>query len=334
MDRKKNTIEDFLADPEFKKWVLNPDRRSQIFWDQWIEVHPHQRDNIRAARELILLFKFNEAEIVSEEDKSTILKNIIENDEVKSSNHKFRWRSFLGIAASLAIAIISLHYFLNLETNDIQPTAISQSISKKNPLGQKTKFSLPDGSTVWLNSGSELSYSSEFSDSIRILVLKGEAFFQVAKDANRPFTVISKGITTTALGTAFNIQAYDQTGVKINLAHGSISVSNGNTIILDHPGRGVVFNPESHDFLQTFDKDQTFASWKDGVIVFSRSEFNEIKERLERWYNVEITAVNLDRNLSFSGEFDNESLERVLERMAFVENFTFEMNDKQVKIYF
>ena len=338
MDYKKYKLEDFLSDTEFKNWVLNPTHESQLFWEKWMEAYPDQKEMILSAREIIISFQFQKAETISSDQKDDLLKDILDQERVVSARTGNGYKFYHTIAASILLLIsFSFYYFYFSKTDEAKPPEIVTQIVKENPRGQKTKFTLPDGSKVWLNSDSRIEYPSKFLGK-RTISLQGEAFFEVAENPEKPFEVTSRGIITTALGTSFNIRAFKDHHVEVGLVTGRISVetegSDKNTKVYAGPGEMVTYNKERNGLQVIHYNDLDFIKWTSRIIVFKRASFPEIKEKLERWYDVQINVYNLKRQMTFTGEFKNESLERILERVAFVEKFSFEINEKQVNIFF
>lgn len=336
MPYENYTIEDFLTDGEFKKWVINPDTNTQLFWKKWIDGHPDQKPTIMKARELILSYQFKEPETISEEEKEAILERVLTGQvKHKYNQHRLRYRV---AAALLLLFITSFFTFYHFH----RPSAPTVSmVVKENPPGQKSTIALPDGTKVWLNSGSRITFPEKFSHK-RTVQLQGEAYFEVVENAEKPFEVISNGVITTALGTSFNVKAYDrQPEVEVLLVTGKVSVERGmkktgnrNKIVISR-GEKVIYNTLDHTMDKVRYEDNQEILWKDGIISFRKAGYREIEERLERWYGVEIEAQGLNRRrLRYTADFDNENLERVLERMGFTEKFTFEISENKVKINF
>ncbi|UII19350.1 FecR family protein [Fulvivirga ligni] len=333
MEREHHTIEDFLLDKEFKKWVLNPDANDQLFWEKWLQSNPEQKDNVQKAKELLLSYRFKSVETVSQEEKEDLLAAILKPQPTKKSGYRSVWK--FAVAASIIIAAVITFINLDKSTEVIEAPAISQVV-KQNPVGQKSKVSLPDGSKVWLNSDSRISYPSEFQDE-RIIQLEGEAFFEVVKDPSKPFRVNAGGVITTALGTSFNINAFNENeSIDVMLVTGKVTVANednANELLYISPGEQATYLKAEHS-LKKSRYNLHDLLWKDGIISFEKADFNTIKLTLERWYGIKINSQNNSRRLSYTGDFDNQSLERVLERMAFSERFTFQIEGKNVNIKF
>ena len=333
-------IEDFLSDPEFKNWVLHPTESSQLFWKNWVESHSNQKKVIQSAREIILSLKYQSTEKISIEEREGALKKILNKRKTNLEyNNILRIPKIYYRVAAAVLLLISVSFYItdqdNKEIQHVQQP-IAQVV-KENPKGQKTKIILPDGSKVWLNSESRLEYPSVFNGK-RQVSLRGEAFFEVAKNPNKPFEVFSNGVLTTALGTSFNINAFEENSVVVGLVTGKISVQTNNTLkedmVFANPGEMVVYDANNGDLNVQLYANLDFIQWTNRIIVFKRANYQQIKKKLERWYDVTINVKNADKEMTFTGQFKNESLELILERMAFVEKFDFKIKGKQVDIIF
>lgn len=249
-------------------------------------------------------------------------------------SNKFSWYK---VAAALIVffALSGLVYFI-INSNQLPQEVVATTvITKQNPKGQKLTTYLPDGSKVILNSLSEIKYNKAFIGEERIVELEGEAFFEVEKDAARPFKVISNGVTTIALGTSFNVNGKNDDFVEVALVSGKVSVTNplSKFVILD-PGKSVTANQigemQVHDF-DYLDK----VGWKDGILAFDNNSLPEIINKLEDWYGVEFNVDNsLLGQFHYTGNYKNESLEEVLQGISFVHHFEFRIAGDSVEIIF
>lgn len=336
MPYEKYTLEDFLTDREFKNWVLNPDENTKLFWAKWIDSHPDQEETILRAKELILSYRFKEPEIISGKEQEEILEGILrrKKNPVKYTSSGY----ILKYAAAVSLLIISSIFIFSFFSDKPAEQAIAMVV-KQNPAGQKSTVRLPDGTRVWLNSASRIKFPEQFIHD-RTVELQGEGYFEVVKDPEKQFKVASNGVITTAIGTSFNIKAYDeQQEVEVRLVSGKVSVETSNVDLNQQqkifiaPGEQVIFDIHSQKLTKALSENKSIL-WKDGIISFNKAGFGQIKKELERWYGVKIEVQHLNRELSYTAEFDNESLERVLERMAFTEKFTFRMKEDTITINF
>ena len=227
--------------------------------------------------------------------------------------------------------------------------------------GTKTKIILPDGSQVWLNSDSKLSYGARFNDTIREVSLEGEAYFDVIKDKKRPFVVMTNALNIRVLGTAFNIKSYAQDAtIETTLIRGMIEVRKNNEpatkkIVLT-PNEKLVYNKLEALLVRPNNEQNTIAkkleslsittlsknipdssrvetAWIYGRLVFDGDSFETLAEKMERWYNIKITIQNQSiSNNRFSGVFEKENVEEAFKALQLITMFKYDIHDNEVLI--
>lgn len=174
----------------------------------------------------------------------------------------------------------------------------------KVPLGQMSEVTLCDGTHVWLNSGTTLKYSNLFGQKSRNVILDGEAYFDVEK-SDVPFRVRLKHSFVEVLGTQFNVISYKKdSNSEITLVEGSVNINNlnGNNIAHLKPSQQLTIDDQSLTAKLKTVETGFYVSWTEGKIVFRDEKLSAICERLERWYNVDITLENKEvEELNFSG---------------------------------
>ena len=231
--------------------------------------------------------------------------------------HKM-WRFFRNIAAVLLLPLAITMLLLFEEKKACDNTPVEQ-VELTSANGLVMKVTLPDGSEVWLNSGSTLSYPQRYTDNIRDVRLSGEAYFKVNADRNSRFVVsIGDGLSVNAYGTEFNICAYDdEQTICATLVSGNISFgmqSGDITDIVDLSlGQQARYNKQSGQ-ITVMDADIADAiSWKDEKIVFRRAGMKEVARRLSRYFNVDILLDSEELyNYEYSATFTTETLEEIL----------------------
>lgn len=224
--------------------------------------------------------------------------------------------------------------------------------------GSRSRVVLPDGSVVFVNSGSRIKYPSDFSKE-RVVYIDGEAYFDVKKDPTNPFYVKTSDISIKVLGTVFNVKSYPEENIiETTLVSGVVELFNKNKKIgILKPNEKAVYvkktygnsdrknplpivQPQQAETeapqLAIEDKVKTdlYVSWKDNRLVFDNERFALLKHRLERWYNIEI--LNLDPELEeerFSGKFDKQTIEQALTAMSFTIPFKYKMEKNKITIY-
>lgn len=251
---------------------------------------------------------------------------------------------YIKVAAALLLVVsvifIAVHF---LNAPQLPVTEVAQTIYKENPKGRKSTIFLRDGSVVYLNSESKIQYPENFSDAERTLMLEGEAFFEIAKDENRPFIVKTGNLDIRVLGTTFNVHAYaEDDNIKVSLSSGKVIINNENapgsessTIELN-PGQSVFYSTIENSFSKVTNFNRNLdLSWKDGKIVFENADMEFMLKQFERWYNVHFELSNKPYfKWNYTGEFANQTLEDVLESLSFSQSFNYSITDKEVKLVF
>ena len=159
------------------------------------------------------------------------------------------------------------------------------------PRGMDFKVILPDGSEVWLNAESTLTYPSRFHEAQRIVELDGEAYFKVAKDSARPFIVRSGKLETQVLGTSFNFRNYIHSTPHVTLVEGRVLVTGHDTSVTLHPNEDAQISDDGTIRVTQVDP-RSYTAWVDGYFYFDNASLEEIMRELGRWYNLNILFEN------------------------------------------
>lgn len=264
-------------------------------------------------------FDFNN-EPLSEGNIDHVLHKIhqqIRREEAQTKRNRFIV-VFQRVAAILIVPLVlasfALFYF--------QPKAAAPEMAYAEiqcPLGVRTKFVLPDGTTGFLNSGSTLEYPVIFTGG-RTVNLKGEAFFDVSPDEEHPFTVNTTNLSTKVLGTQFNIIAYEnESNEEIILQEGKVEVycNTGEMLETLQPNQKLVLNKQTRQYDKKQIEADQYVSWTEGMLVFRNETMQQVADRLGRWYNVEIEIEDAELlNYAFRATFIDEPLEEVLKLLA------------------
>lgn len=159
--------------------------------------------------------------------------------------------------------------------------------------GQIFKLELPDGTQVFLNAGSRLSYPGRFGKKERVVSLEGEGYFHVASEEKRPFIIQTGKIRTSVLGTEFNLSAYPGSETRLALIEGSVRVECEGSGLVIKPGQCVCVNEEGKMEIEDIDT-QAYQYWKEGYFYFDNLPLVDIMKSLARWYNVGILFKNIE----------------------------------------
>lgn len=249
----------------------------------------------------------------------------------------FRKHPAFRVAASVAILVV--FSLLVFQWGERSSSRYLSDVMVEAPQGSRTRLLLNDGSVVWLNAGSRLTYSSRFGVSDRDIHLEGEGYFEVRKNAKLPFRVHSDELVVTVLGTRFNYCNFpDDEEASVTLLEGKVSYTTGSEEQekLLVPDQKVVLNKQS-GLAQVVDvKANRSAEWTRGFLCFEDDLLPDIARRLERSYNVNIIIVDdtLD-TYRFYGDFrrTEQSIEDVLEMLSSTNKLTYQIQGKDIYLH-
>lgn len=228
---------------------------------------------------------------------------------------------FAKAAAILILPLIAYSAYLTFKTpakNHIE-TADLIWHSVKTFAGTQTDFMLPDGSHVWLNSGSVLEYPVAFAHDIRQVRLTGEAFFDVKKDPSHPFIVNAGKLNIEVKGTRFDVCNYpNESNSELTLESGSVRLFAGNyadkkTLALIKPGQRALLDNTREKLSVTEVDVEKHTSWKDGLLIFRDDKMDEVVLKLNRKFNVDISVQDAElKAYIYTATFEDESLTQIL----------------------
>lgn len=251
-------------------------------------------------------------------------------------------------------------------------TGTTRSVIKKIPdalvvnKGSRSRFLLPDGTTVWLNAGSKLHYENDFRGTTRVVRLEGEAFFDVIKDPKRPFIVRASDIDIRVLGTAFNVKSYpEDKNIETTLYRGLVNVIRHNakddvTMIELKPNEKLVLPKEAAIEAKSLsvqnvtapktipapagfaiiridstkkESDRFETAWLYSRLEFRGESFEELALKLERWYNINIIFTDEKvKQLRFNGSFEKETIEQAFTALQAALPFSYDINETEISI--
>lgn len=225
-------------------------------------------------------------------------------------------------AAVLFIPLMIYSAFLTSKVADTHINETDRVILQtiKVPAGILTDFILPDGSHVWLNSGSVFIYPSSFQGTLRQVELTGEGYFDIAEDPDRPFIVKAGILNIEVKGTKFDVINYPgDRQIEVILESGKVNLFTGNykddnLIALMKPGERATYDPSNKiTSIHKVDMDK-YTGWKNGILIFRDDPMNEVTRKLSRRFNVVIELQSPDlKEYVYTATFMNESLPQILD---------------------
>jgi transmembrane sensor len=291
------------------------------------------------------------------------------SEEAPENNYptsdKRRYRKLLAGSSCAVAAVVLFFLFFNNDKKTFafknKETVINpqSEVSTKN--GSRTKIQLPDGTQVWLNGSSKLMYNEHFSGAVREVSLTGEGYFDVVKNAARPFIIHTSKMDIRVLGTIFNVRCYPgEKKTETSLIRGSIEVTlkNRKDKIMLRPSEKLIISDEelavpaipvtpdknvrgiAKDIivlrhLTVLPQDSTIVetAWVENKLVFSSETFEEVALKMEKWYGVEIEFANEKlKSEPLTATFTKETLAEALHALQVATKFNFKINNDRITI--
>lgn len=307
----------------------------------WIAASAENQQYFIRQREIWFSAVSREAASVYDKDKAfENFRNRVESQkEIQSTSRRgfslsALWRYAAVVAIIIAVGCIS---YWQGEVNVKDTFA---DISVEAPLGSKTKLYLPDGTLVWLNAGSRMTYSQGFGVDNRKVELEGEGYFEVKRNEKIPFFVKTKDPQLQVLGTKFNFRDYPEDHeVVVSLLEGKVGLNN-----LLREEKEAVLSPDERAVLNKANGLLTVESviasnasqWTDGYLFFDEELLPDIAKELERSYNVKIHIANDSlKTFRFYGNFvrREQNIQEVLEALASTEKMQYKIEERNITIY-
>ena len=234
--------------------------------------------------------------------------------------------------AAVFLIVFGIYHFFIPGTSD-QDSLAMHTIEV--PVGQHTELTLADGTKVWLNTMTKLTFPESFETDKRVVILDGEAYFDVAKNTEKPFIVETNKFNVRVLGTEFNVMSYnDKEYFETSLLEGSVEIL--------HPGSesGIKITANERAYLDDNQLntgsilDYKQFKWREGLIYFNDESFNEIMSKLELYFDVNISVKSsLPANYSCTGKFRmTDGVEHILKVLQLNNEFDYHYNEKQKRI--
>lgn len=293
-------VYDFINDPFFRKWVLDPDTETSDFWESWQQTHPDSRSIIREARTLVWLTHFDDIEIkgaaqTKEKIKAQLFSKQLAPVSEKNIRQERPKRYYLIAAVVTFLLLLSVYLTLPLWNQPQQYTTA---------YGERMEVILPDGSKAILNANSNLIIGTSW-ETTREVWLKGEAFFDIEecdttekenlpKKGKRGFTVHAGEVDIQVLGTRFNVQQRCHS-TQVILEEGMVTLKEKQQTrppLRMNAGEAISYSDKAQVFKKEMVNAKTALSWKDGKHIFDATPLHTIAELLAQTYGYEVEITD------------------------------------------
>lgn len=250
--------------------------------------------------------------------------------------YRFSWKTFYRVAAVILIVLLPLAgYWRGQET--LRQTFSDMVVEA--PLGARTKLYLPDGTLVWLNAGSKITYSQGFGMDNRQLSLEGEGYFEVVHNQDLPFEIHTHEVDLRVLGTKFNFKNYsDDEEVTVSLLEGKVALHNSLKSMSDlylSPNEKMVLNKRTGEMVKSRARTENSMLWTNDELFFDEELLEDIAKKLMRSYDVRIEIADSLKNRRFYGSFKvmGNTIEEVLETIASTNRMKYRYENEKYILY-
>ena len=312
------------------KGEVSPEESQQL--DQWIN---ENAENQKRFTELWTAYQLTSPDVeLFEPDKEAAWSKI--RDNIALPRQKGLWIiQFSRIAAAAILFFLIGIAFQHIFSDKISTDFLNQYSTVIVPEGQKSMIVLPDGSNVWLNSGSSLKYKNSFNAKIREVEIAGEGFFEVKSDKSRMFRVHSGDISVEVYGTAFNVKNYgEEKQLEVTVENGNVGVVREGSLLAELTrGKQVSVRKADRDVIVSDANVEVVTAWKNNELIFDDSPFEEVIRYLERWYGVKITIEEkMKKNHNYTFKVKTESLTELLKLLKVITPLEYKIDGKNVTI--
>lgn len=282
--------------------------------------------------------------------------DVVETAPVKRGRiRKMMW------AASIAASLVIGYFVISGITRDPVSPAQTATNTVSTKRGSKSKVVLPDGTQVWLNADSRITYNENFQGQLREVALTGEAYFDVVRDETRPFIIHTSAIDVKVLGTAFNVRSYaEEKNTETSLIHGSVEItllkSPDKRKIILKPNDKLIVNNQEGKVIGEDDEDDGSSSnkpvltlgkinyrkkenmavetlWMDNKLAFDGETLEEMALKIERWYDVKLNFADDElKSDTYTATFEDKTLNEVMDALQASGGFRYSINKKEVTL--
>lgn len=278
---------------ELYNWIMQSDENRQYF---------HQQQDIWAV--------LNPTIDIKDVNTAIAEQKILKKTEIMPGHRSIARRLIVFWSRIAAVAILPLiAIIVYLMSRPIEDSHLDD-VTITTAFGSLSNTNLPDGTTVWLNANSSLTYNPDMSGATRNILLQGEAYFEVKADAQHPFNVRTPFMTVTATGTEFNVNAYDSIA-SVTLVNGRVNVGVKNRSLPLSPGEHLAIT-DGRPVISNHIDTEKYCSWRNGMLIFEDESLQTICNRLQQMYDVEFHIVPELKDRTFRMILNGENISEIV----------------------
>jgi ferric-dicitrate binding protein FerR (iron transport regulator) len=323
-----------------QKYIRNESSDHEVLMlINWLKTTDNHDTFSKSAQELWQMIDIKEASSISEQER-VILKEEVsklinkgKRQQISIQNTKYNYTTLLRFVAVLSIFFSAT--FAIYVNNNKAPKSI-QYTQQETKHGERKEIQLKDGTKVILNAKTKIIIPSNFNEKSRLITLKGEAFFEVAHNVNKPFIIQSGEAKIKVLGTSFNVKAYELDklmAVTVSTGKVNVGLENEELQLNLTPNQHLIINKETGDFEKKTISENNYINWKRGILYFEKEPIQEVIKVLNRKYKRRVVLLAGVGNYTISGIHDNKSLEAVVESICYTTGLSFKTVGEDIHIY-
>ncbi|MGV8090510.1 MAG: FecR family protein [Mangrovibacterium sp.] len=325
-----------------KNEITEPEKK-KLF--EWVYLDPQNEKLFYSLKDIWETSNYRQiaAMASTQEEWEKFSRLVIQMKSGNLSDNKLKMRRLYHVLQIAAIVVVT--FLAGFLIQEYLPEK-TEYTTVKVPYGARSEVELPDGSRIWINSGSSLKYPAKPDNKEVFIYLNGEAFFDIVKNEKRKLNVQTSTINVQVLGTAFNVKSYDDDLVETTLVRGRIFITGkvGNKtiepvylrtnqqvrLIKGETGRN--YSESALQILEEVDIEPV-TCWKDNRMIFKSESFSELARKMERWYNVRIIIEDEGlKGSTYTGVFEKETIEQAMNALSLSLPFTYRIEKNEIHV--
>ena len=358
------SVEELVIDDSFGNYCFHKNETDVLFWEEYILANPGEKEKIEEAKQLVLglAAMFKKENRKQADVRQSGPAKVIALPGKRTINATKR-KLYATAVAAVVLLLIGFKFFLSpisskgpVSASDIKKVRVDEKPFTTGK-GEKKVIILPDSTKLWLNAGSELRVDKGFGKENRQVYLTGEALFEVTHNESLPFIVHIDNYDVKVLGTLFNVKAYPgdkQSETSLIRGKVEIQMTNSSRKILLSPNQKLIIGKNGDDLKiknskQQFLRETGFAllplsysnkdsavietAWAQNRLEIVNESFEEIRDKLERWYDVKINFSDSEvGKYTFSATFEKETISQILKALQYAYHFNYEIKGNDITI--